>query len=336
MKNIIITLMGLMALLTVSASAGDYHYQSTLNCSECHTMHSSQQHGYNADSTGSGFFVTPNGPNEALLRDEVNTLCLSCHNNQTFAPDVLGANGGTGYTNGRIGGALNMGNTAPYFDVTGHTLGSTDVAPGGTWSNPDGLDCTGCHTVHGNAYYRNTRSRGVSSSARHYITYVTGSNVSTAAVFQRSSGIANHYDVDNIDFNEPYSDSSAYGAFCRDCHTQFHGNTANADMYNLTDSAWVRHPTAAANIRVGATSRFNNQPYRVKVMSSTGVWGTQGAAWTTGVPADLTPSCFSCQKGHGNQNAFGLIFATGTNPIGEQGDGGTYRDLCRQCHSQGN
>ena len=335
MKNIIIMLMGLMALLTVSAYAGDYHYQSTLNCSECHTMHSSQQHGYNADSTGSGFFVTPNGPNDALLRDEVNTLCLSCHNNQTFAPDVLGANGGTSYPNGRIGGALNMGNTAPYFDVTGHTLGSTDVAPGGSWSNPDGLDCTGCHTVHGNAYYRNTRSRGVASSARHYITYATGTNDPTRAVFQRSSGIASHYGVDNIDFNEPYADSSAYGAFCRDCHTQFHGNTANADMYNMTDSAWVRHPTAAANIRVGATSRFNNRPYRVKVMSSTGVWGTQSEAWAT-APADLTPSCFSCHKGHGNQNAFGLIFATGDNPIGEQGDGGTYRDLCRQCHSQGN
>jgi hypothetical protein len=130
-------------------------------------MHSSQQHGYNADSAGSGVFVEPAGPNDRLLRAEVTTLCLSCHNNQTFAPDVLGANGGTAFTNGRQAGALNMDNTAPYFDVAGHTLGSVDVAPGGTWKDSTGLNCTDCHTVHGNAYYRNTRSRGVASASRH-------------------------------------------------------------------------------------------------------------------------------------------------------------------------
>ena len=339
MRNTFIVAVGLVTLLTVGAFAGDYHYQSTLNCSECHVMHSSQSHGYNADSTGSGFFVTPNGPNDMLLRDEVNALCLSCHNNQTFAPDVLGLNGGTSYTNGRMAGALNMGNTAPYFDVTGHTLGSTDVAPGGTWSDAGGLNCTDCHTVHGNAYYRNTRSRGVASAARHYISYAVGTNNTAMAVFESSTGLASHYSVDNIDFNEPYQDSSAYAAYCKDCHTDFHGNSTNDNMYNLTDSAWVRHPTAGANIGVAATSRgparFPNRLYRVKVMSSTGDWGTQGQAWTTNVPTDLTPSCFSCHKGHGNQNAFGLIFATGNAAIGEQGDGGSFKVTCQQCHGVG-
>lgn len=157
------------------------------------------------------------------------------------------------------------------------------------------------------------------------------------AVFQRSSGLANHYSVDNIDFNEPYQDSSAYGAFCKDCHTVFHGNTADADMYNLTDSAWVRHPTAGADISVsGSRARFPNRPYRVKVMSSTGNWGTQGSTtWAPSVPTDLTPSCFSCHKGHGNQNAFGLIFATGAAAIGEQGDGTSFKVTCQQCHGVG-
>ncbi len=334
MRNTFMVAAGLVALFAAGAMAGDYHYQATLNCNECHVMHSSQQHGYNADSAGSGYFVTPNGPNDALLRDEVTNLCLGCHNNQTFAPDVMGANGGTQYTNGRMGGGLNMDNTAPYFDVTGHTIGSTDVAPGGTWSNADGLSCTNCHTVHGNAYYRNTRSSGVGSSARHYITYSTGTNNLATAVFQRSAAIADHYSVDNIDFNEPYQDSSAYAAFCRDCHTNFHGNSSNANMYNMTDSAWVRHPTAGANISVGATRRFSNRPYRVKVMSSTGDWGTQGTNFAT-APADLTPSCFSCHKGHGNQNAFGLIFATGAAAIDEEGDGTAPKVVCQQCHSQG-
>jgi hypothetical protein len=43
----------------------------------------------------------------------------------------------------------------------------------------------------------------------------------------------------------------------------------------------------------------------------------------------------SCHKSHGNQNAFGLIFMSGTGTITDNGDGGAYRDLCRQCHRQG-
>jgi hypothetical protein len=336
MRKTLAIAMGLAVLFATSAMAGDYHYRTTLNCPDCHVMHSSQAHGYNADSAGTGFFVTPQGPNEYLLRNQIVPLCLSCHDNQTFAPDVFGANGGTQFANGRQAGALNRDNTAPYFDVTGHTLGSTAVAPGGTWKDStDGLNCTDCHTVHGNAYYRNTRSRGVASAQRHLITYATGTNDLTLDVFQGSAGLANHYSANNIFFNEPNADSSKYAGFCKDCHTLFHGGTGSANMYNLADSAWVRHPTSVANISVSsATSRFKNRPYRVKVMSPTGTWGTDGSAWPT-APADLTPSCFSCHKGHGNQNAFGLIFATGDAPLGEQGDGAAPRQMCQQCHGQG-
>lgn len=44
----------------------------------------------------------------------------------------------------------------------------------------------------------------------------------------------------------------------------------------------------------------------------------------------------SCHKAHGNRNPFGLIFMTGTGAtVTEDGDGGVYKDLCRQCHTQG-
>ena len=50
----------------------------------------------------------------------------------------------------------------------------------------------------------------------------------------------------------------------------------------------------------------------------------------------VTPSCMSCHKGHGNANPFGLIFMTGSGAnVTENGDGGVYKDLCRQCHVQG-
>jgi hypothetical protein len=49
----------------------------------------------------------------------------------------------------------------------------------------------------------------------------------------------------------------------------------------------------------------------------------------------VTPSCFSCHKSHGNQNGFGLIFMAGTGTVTEEGDGGVYKSLCKQCHVQG-
>jgi hypothetical protein len=123
MKRTLILMVALALIVPVAALAGDYHKGVTLNCAECHLMHGSQAHGYNAN--GTGIFTTIGGapPYDYLLRNHINELCLTCHDNQTFAPDVMEANGGTAPTNGRLAGALNMTNVAPYYDATGHTLG---------------------------------------------------------------------------------------------------------------------------------------------------------------------------------------------------------------------
>lgn len=349
MKNVALTMVALLALVGM-AVAGDYHTGATLNCAECHVMHASQQHGYNSNGGGNVVDLGTTGPYHYLLRDEINNLCLSCHDGQFFAPDVLAANGGSAPTNGRQGGALNRDNTAPYFDATGHTLNSTDAAPGGTWSNADGLNCIDCHNQHGYGGfvggggnpYRNLQynSGGVNKAP---VSYAVGTNDLTADVFEVSAGYGgDHYDIQNVFFNEPDPTASAYGEFCKGCHTDFHGTSADANMRNTAAAAqteWYRHPTADADIGAvgGGHSNlgdFSSQAYRVQVMSATGDWGTWGAAWT-GAPADLTPSCMSCHKAHGNQNAFGLIFATGDANWGENGDGADYTVLCGQCHVQG-
>ena len=67
-------------------------------------MHNSQSHQYKSGDPDQGTGNLPgseqadmggSGPNEHLLRNSGSDLCLSCHNEQTFAPDVLGANTGT-------------------------------------------------------------------------------------------------------------------------------------------------------------------------------------------------------------------------------------------------
>ncbi len=355
MKKLLLLGVAAMALVAGTVLAGDYHSGTTLQCAECHVMHYSQTHGYNANGTGITVDLGNDGPYHFLLRDHVNDLCLSCHDNQTFAPDVLAENGGNVTANGRQAGALNRDNVAPYFDATGHTLGSVDVAPGGTFANADGLSCIDCHTQHGRTL--RITSGGVTTSHNIYrnanvfvggtpttplMTYAIGTNDVTKDVYEVSATYGGtHYDMQNVAFNEPSATGSGYGTYCKQCHTNFHGSASDANMRVTsapTQTEWLRHPTADANIgAVGGghsgLSKFTGQAYRVQVMSATGNWGTWGATWT-GAPTDLTPSCMSCHKAHGNQRAFGLIWATGEAVPGENGDGDNYKILCGQCHTQ--
>jgi hypothetical protein len=330
-------ILGVAAVLALAGAsfAGDYHAGATLICADCHVMHGSQSHGYAADGSGSYLPVGAGGPFVYLLRDEETKLCLACHDGQAWAPDVLEAN--TGAAINRMAGALNKTTSSgTYNPAGGHTLGSMATAPGGTFADAEGLKCTDCHHQHGkDNSYRNLQNLGGA-----VVTAAVTTNDPAKDVFERSPA---SYDISQVDFNEPATTASKMGAWCQGCHTDYHGNASSPNMRDQAHAAgegWLRHPTAEANIGAiggghSALSQFRNNLYRTKVMSASGDWGTQGVAWAA-APADLTPSCFSCHKGHGNQNAFGLIYMTGTAAPTEEGNaGGTAKTLCKQCHRQG-
>jgi cytochrome c553 len=350
MKRHSLALIGALALAVVlftgtPAAAGDYHKGATLHCAECHVMHASQSHGYNAD--GSGWFVPLGGqPYEYLLRNSINELCLTCHNGSTYAPDVLEANIISGV---RLGGALNKNNVAPYFDSTGHTLGTVDPAPGGTWAPgaEHGLTCIDCHAQHGRGStavangYRNLNPAAGGASVNPP-SYATGTNDTTKDVFERAPAA---YTIADVDFNEPDQTKSAYASWCGACHSDFHGAVGSTTIGGTGGTGFDRHPSAGVNIgaaggghsstAVFATGSRTGTPGAktsyVKVMTATGNWTPQSAAEVT----DHTPSCMSCHKAHGNQNPFGLIYMKNTGAItGEGTAGGIYEDLCRQCHVQ--
>jgi hypothetical protein len=340
--------------VALTAFAGEYHSKTTLNCYDCHTMHYSQAHpyGYEYEINIRG----DNGPYDRLLRDEPNKLCLTCHDGEDVI-DVYQASTPYASTNRQAGFLNKMGDANVN---SGHTLGSTSPAPGGTWSpdSTEGLACTNCHNAHGGVQsssatipnpdqlkgtYRNLNYRigTIPSSTPVYVTY----NKPNDAVYPdpthrdvqlraNSPFIPNlSYETGSTDFYEPIADSSRYGRWCQGCHTDFHGNEASPNMYS---GGWLRHPSAEANISSSRMkTRFQTRLYRPQVMSPTGNWGVQGDTTAWNAPSDLTPSCFSCHKGHGNNNAFGLIYMTGNQPRSENGDAISEPATCKTCHTQG-
>jgi hypothetical protein len=314
------------------AWAGDYHYQSSLICSDCHTMHYSQQHTY-AGAAGQGTPALADGPNSYLLRQSANNLCLACHNGVSGIPDVLGTDFNSTPNGGRQAGALNnAGDSGDYAEWKGHSLGAAPATPpGGTWpSGLSALRCNGCHATHGNSNYRNL---GGKISVTITYGYSTGANndtdvrinlASLPAVGSRISGKV--YSRDYTFFNEVSGTNSPYGDLCGGCHGNFHG-TGNTG----TGSPFTRHPTEAINFSSGAITQYAGKTNRVQVLAAS----NPPATWDTS--ANATPSCMSCHKAHGNKNPFGLIYMTGTGTVNEEGvSGGVLRDLCGQCHGYGN
>ncbi len=385
-----------VALWAGVAAAGEWHSGNNNYCVDCHTMHFSMQHGFDGGAVGttpapSGNWLSASGPNNFLLKAPANQLCTSCHDGQSFAPDVVAANANASPTQGRSAGALNdpaVG--APYDAWKGHTLGTTATPPGfnpavvgapATWYDPaGGLECISCHAQHGpTTAYRNLGPYALSGAAGNirptYKFSLTefdfvgacrnetaagdpcSVRINLAAPPTMNSGAAAtfnaYYDSANIAYGRfdkaigTGMTSNKMDAFCGACHGNFHGGPADTTIANGQTlgglDGFIRHPTSGITIGASgaagygghsALSRYTGASTKVKLYSST-------AGYT-----DASPGCVSCHKSHGNQNPFGLVFLNrSATTVGEEGGYGTgqtadtqtgYRNLCGQCHGQGN
>lgn len=325
-----------------ASALGDYHEGSTLDCAECHVLHPRP---FQSSLPAPGARVGP------LLKKDVNDLCLSCHDNSARASDVLGTNHGKHPEDVRQAGFLSrVGVTGA--TGTGHTLDSLETAPGSSppWSAASedggarGLSCIHCHAPHGSGHgeraYRNLRAdAGNHQMGEGLVTYNAGSpgtNDLSRDVFVRQ---ALRYDESMVDFNEPQPDDSAMARFCAGCHGAFHGRPGDAATIGGELGpggkyrGFVRHPAAGVDVSLRADDEegtsamlFNQHQNKVKVMSASGMWNPIGS--------DATPTCITCHKAHGNDNAFGLIYRSGRGRVTENGDshGNQVEHLCGQCH----
>jgi len=333
-------------LLPQPGWSGEYHsYRNgTLYCDECHLSLVSPK---DLPSTVPSAAGKPAGwaGNPYLLRYDGNEVCLSCHDDNPGAVDVVGFNRGEKPGIVREAGALNMVSGGyPYSEENGHTLGLETPAPGSDpqWIPSGGLKCIDCHDPHGenpngNSYRNLVATPGNTPYPGILVTYSSGTNDPGSDVFVRCMG---GYDVSDVDFNEPSPGTSAMAAFCGGCHTDFHGSKGGPEVGGASGVGWIRHPSSDADIghlggrhsrREVFAGEWSRKEDFVKVMTGTGNWRPQSASEVV----DHTPTCLTCHKAHGNRNPFGLIFMGNNGPVNEEGTpGGSYTDLCRQCHVQ--
>jgi hypothetical protein len=201
---------------------------------------------------------------------------------------------------------------------------------------------------------------GAAASARP--TYVIGAaNDATKDVwiglasYTAGSGAAAtfnpYYDRASVNFNRndatggTVKTSNRLGTFCAACHANFHGGPGDTSI-GASDAAldgFIRHPTSQVTIGAAGVQgygghsnlpRYQGATTKVKTFSNNSDY------------ANASPGCITCHKAHGNQNPFGLIFLNRTAAsVGEEGGlGGSQtaslstgmRNLCGQCHGQGN
>lgn len=384
MKKQAIALVGVLAVVALPVFAGEWHSGTNNLCTDCHTMHFSMQH--NFDSAGApsvtpapnGNWLSANGPNAFLLKDQVNFLCLGCHDGQTFAPDVLGVD--TNATGHRSAGALNEAALgAPYDEWKGHTLDSTDTPPGydptvvgasATWYNAaNGLECISCHAQHGpTAAFRNLGPYSLGGAAGNarptYVIDTTNTAtqdvwVNLASPYTPNTGNAAvfgpYYSFGLVTFNRNDATvgttltSNRIDTFCATCHGTFHGGPGDTGIgaSAVALDGFIRHPTSQVVIGAAGAQGYGGHSALSRYTTATTqvrVYASDRAAFT-----DASPGCITCHKAHGNQNPFGLFFLNRNAPtVDEQGGyaagqiedangyGQGYRNLCGQCHGQGN
>jgi hypothetical protein len=331
-------------------------------CSNCHTMHDSQD--------GTSMAVDASGapdpvPNAELLR----TDCLGCHSaadgstwkNAVGAPIVFnaaqptyGADAGDGQKQGLAAGNFWWVN---HDSANGHNLFAPDpdlsMAPGtglgcGSDSCHMNLDrpyqgtgpsgCRGCHMVpdalgdeRSTWHHADDTAVVVDSFAQGWYRFLGGhmSWLGVAGIEDPDWEHAPTGTVHNEYLGYP-GDHSDYGGFegltvtgfCTGCHDEFHVQDTTA----TGASPWLRHPSDAVLPAGGEYAGYTAYDPLVPV----------ARAELTAVSAVVTPGtdmvmCLSCHRAHGSPYPDMLRFPYSGMVAGGGGAAGTG---CFKCHTQ--
>ncbi len=297
----------------------------TGQCSNCHTMHDSQ------DGVDGG------GPNDLLLKG---SGCGGCHtqNGLPSAPQVdLTSNlsAGGSFDTTTIATDDSMRHDVQDLSLTESAITST---PGKTGSiltvAPNALTCAGAVGCHGKHVTGMGSDAGIKGS--HHAPNATyrflwiGTTTSPTAVL----GIGDvdyEVTVDDSDHNVYSAHATqSISTFCNQCHNQFHGEPETGGP----SSPWIRHPTDialfsgpvawdSAKVNIHA----NDAPIALIAIGANTTTTNYYSGGTPGL--DETNSavmCLSCHRAHGTANADLLRWSYATVLAGGA------KSKCLSCH----
>jgi predicted CXXCH cytochrome family protein len=315
--------------------AATYHNGATLVCSDCHATHSSESHGFEGGAVSvtpgpDGDWLPAGGPEGYLLKAENSTqLCLSCHDGQTFAPDVVEAD-----TYGLTQRAAGFFGNTDVRTFRGHNLAGASLGrPGdgslcgrchfsGTMAAAQ-VQCVDCHNPHGNGSYRNL-----------WWASDPGREPPLLASIRAGSAGKARYEAANVAYPAP-SGASAWAEvtnMCIDCHHTFF-----APGYTSSVSPFHRHP--GANSEWGGSypvDRANARTDPANWVSGTAGFAIPRLPFAAPGATDFASAslvsgtnevfCLTCHKAHGSENPFSLRWDYGArSATGAAG--------CQQCHN---
>jgi len=322
--------------MMLQVGEGTFHNGETLLCSQCHSMHASQQHPHDGQQQPDPWGPFPQNftPAPKLLKasDPV-SLCLTCHDNVAGVPDVIGAD---------VNGLADR--SAGYFDTPGddnprgHKLGfGLDTSPGfalcmrchfgGTFETA-AVSCIDCHNPHGNQRARNLQWASDPGGEPQF-----GLFISPAA-----TGMA-RYETANVGHGTTNDNSlREVSNMCNDCHHVFTGDTYNdpdGDGIHSRHPSYDSEPGSTNNIAQGEL-KGSTAPAHWDNGTGAGFLSTARLRFVNSPATDFASTqtvdatvngvfCLSCHKAHGGMRSFALLWdpASGIN-----GEG------CDQCHNK--
>lgn len=332
-------------------------------CSNCHTMHNSEQ--------GSPVAFTRNSLNQPVLREQpfaklLKTDCVGCHSDsggetivfqgQTRIPIVFNMVEPTYPANGNSSSALAGGNffwVSQIGDQYGHNIAAISGQDLRLASAPGGESVTDeCATCHQSLATEQTGCNGCHVPFHHApgIEAVAGKNEGwfrfLGSVMERGNnteattdGVSGIEDPDweqnptSTKHNVYLGSTASYGSFlntktidqkCVGCHSRFHDET-------IANSTWIRHPVDMTVPDSGEYSNFSTYDPLVPVARQN-VTADDADFDAIKRGSDLV-SCLSCHRAHGSPYPAMLRWAYRAWPGIDPYTGEQAVDGCAVCHT---